>query len=495
MASVFSLSGKAVPLIGPDAEINGLLRAASQLPQAHLKIPSSRPETAVTMSFFNTTHLHHAPNTIRLRTSSIPDPIPLSTFAAPLIPPFRPNPLLLNGHLQTFWTAVKLSDPFPVHYARRQFTQPKDGGTFAVDFVVVPEFSASESCNDLPERTRYMTEELGSEDNRPMLITLHGISGGSHEVYLRAVLHALLMGPGGEEWEACVVNARGCAMSTITSPQLFNARWTADVHEVVKYLRRVFPNRPLFAIGFSLGANILTNYLGEEGAACELKAAVLCSNPWQLGVCHNALMRSWLGHSVYSKVMGRNMRVLFERNFEQLSTDDRIDVAAVRRSQHLFEFDREVTLKVFGYATVGEYHRDASSIDNLLKVRVPVLVLHAKDDPIAVNEAVPYDEVKANPYVFMAVTDRGGHLSWEQLGGRWFAKPVSDPCIWMCIWLIYDFQVCNFLKEFFREVVEVLPPSNVPEAASEAVAGVKGNFDANQLKKTIQTARKEITTC
>jgi predicted alpha/beta-fold hydrolase len=67
--------------------------------------------------------------------------------------------------------------------------------------------------------------------------------------------------------------------------------------------------------------------------------------------------------------------------------------------------------------TVGEYHRDASSIDNLLKVRVPVLVLHAKDDPIAVNEAVPYDEVKANPYVFMAVTDRGGHLSWEELGG------------------------------------------------------------------------------
>jgi hypothetical protein len=44
-------------------------------------------------------------------------------------------------------------------------------------------------------------------------------------------------------------------------------------------------------------------------------------------------------------------------------------------------------------------------------------------------------------------------------------------------------------------VVEVLPPSNVPEATSEAVAGVKGNFDANQLKKTVQTARKEINTC
>jgi predicted alpha/beta-fold hydrolase len=379
----------------------------------------------------NTPTLYHAARTVGLRTNSNDTAVPLSSFVAPLIPPFYSNPLLFNGHLQTFWTAVKADDPFTLHYARRHFVHPKDGGHFAVDFVV-PEFHASEYTADLPERTRHMTpaeaERLGTEDTRPMLVALHGLSGGSHEVYLRAVLHMLLTGPMGEEWEACVVNARGCAMSTITSRQLFNARWTSDVREVIKYLRKVFPNRPLYGIGFSLGANILTNYLGEEGGNCVLKAAVVCSNPWQLGVSHNALMRSWLGREVYSKVMGANMRKLFEAHFEQLRQDERIDVEAVRSGRHLYEFDRDLTAKVFGYATVGEYYRDASSIDKLLKVRVPLLVVHARDDPIAVNEAVPYDEARANPYVFMAVTDGGGHLSWfESGGGRWFSKPVGGP--------------------------------------------------------------------
>ena len=78
------------------------------------------------------------------------------------------------------------------------------------------------------------------------------------------------------------------------------------------------------------------------------------------------------------------------------------------------------------WAMWSAYYRDASSVDNLLKARVPVYVIHALDDPISVEEVIPYDEVRANPYVCMTTTEGGGHLSWFELGGgRWFAKPVS----------------------------------------------------------------------
>jgi predicted alpha/beta-fold hydrolase len=392
-----------------------------------------------------TPSLHHAARTVTLRTHSNAI-VPLSEFVTPLIPSYRGNPLLFNGHLQTAWTVTKFGDPFPVHYARRHFVNPRDGGHFTVDVVthdsaedlpprtesIVETGEEGVKEDHLPPRTRHMTPAeasgLGGDDSRPMLIALHGLSGGSHEVYLRAVLHALLTGPGGGEWEACVVNARGCAMSKISTKQLFNARWTSDIREAVEYLHRVFPNRPLFAIGFSLGANILANYLGEEGEKCVLRAAVVCSNPWDLELSRKGLVRTWIGREVYSKVMGANLRRLFETHIDQLRQDDRIDVEAVRRGVYLHEFDRDLTAKVFGYPTVGAYYRDASSVDNLLKVRVPLLVLHAKDDPIAVGEAVPYDEVEANPHVFMAVTEGGGHLSWFELGGgRWFAKPVCGP--------------------------------------------------------------------
>ena len=423
--------------------------------------------------------LHHADHTVTLRTKA-GTATTLADFAAPLIPPFEGNPLLFNGHLQTVWTAAQSSDPFTVHYARHHLVNPLDGGHFAVDFVVPPFTAAEEEQGeqrepgergqqgeeqqgeergqeqeqggehgqeqrekeeDLPPRTRHMTlaeeEALGGDDDRPMLIALHGLSGGSHEVYLRAVLHALVQTdaspgpsprPGAGGWAACVVNARGCAQSRITTPQLFNARWTSDLGAVVRKLSQRFPRRRLFAIGFSIGGNILTNYLGEEGAQSGLTAAVVCSNPWNLEVAHKALIRSWAGREVYSAAMGANLRRLFERHAPTLTANARIDAARVRRGRLLHDFDRDLTAVVFGYATVGAYYRDASCVDRLLGVRVPTLALHSEDDPIAMSEALPLDEVLANPHIVLATTPGGGHLGWfEWGGGRWFAKPVSLP--------------------------------------------------------------------
>ncbi|KAM5473114.1 hypothetical protein MauCBS54593_002828 [Microsporum audouinii] len=57
----------------------------------------------------------------------------------------------------------------------------------------------------------------------------------------------------------------------------------------------------------------MTNYVGEEGDDCQLKAAVVCSNPWNLEVSSLALQRTWVGTQVYSKTMGASMKRLFEQ--------------------------------------------------------------------------------------------------------------------------------------------------------------------------------------
>ncbi len=120
-----------------------------------------------------------------------------------------------------------------------------------------------ENDDSLPIRTTYFSDEefdsIGSLDSRPMLVALHGLSGGSYEIYLKHVLAPLIAGTGHQPWEACVINSRGCAMHKITSSILYNARATWDCRQTIAWLRKTFPNRPLFGIGFSLGANILTN--------------------------------------------------------------------------------------------------------------------------------------------------------------------------------------------------------------------------------------------
>ncbi|EGC48407.1 medium-chain fatty acid ethyl ester synthase/esterase [Histoplasma capsulatum var. duboisii H88] len=358
------------------------------------------------------------------------------------------NPLLFNGHLQTAYTAVK-SDDTPVYYKRWTFQSNSAAyrGTFDVDFVVPPyEISLTEDTNRgaqetiskspmnaappphlLPPRTTFFTEEEfaslpSTTDTTPMLVVLHGLSGGSHEIYLRHVIAPLFEAG----WAACVLNFRGCAKSRITSPILYNARATWDVRQLVGWVKEAFPQRRLFGIGFSLGANVLTNYLGEEGASCPLSAAVICSSPWNLEVSSKALKRTWMGMEVYSKTMGSNMKNLFEQHVDEISKHPAVNVERVRNIKYLHEFDRELQGPVWGYPTETAYYRDASSIDSIFAIKVPFFAIQAEDDPIAVGEALPYEEIKQTPYGVMCTTSWGGHLSWFEYGGtRWFTKPIT----------------------------------------------------------------------
>lgn len=201
------------------------------------------------------------------------------------------NPFLPGGDAQTIYAAIKTSGPPSVklHYKRKLFESDsiQYPGTFAVDFVsrhpagkdvrtVNPRTTLFEAQEwERFERTGCIDAEdeaAHDERDRPILIALHGISGGSHELYVREVLDPLINGrrvvPGGVDaedergilaWDCLVVNARGCANSPVTTDRLFNARASWDVRQVVAWLHQAFPRRRLFAVGFSLGGNILTN--------------------------------------------------------------------------------------------------------------------------------------------------------------------------------------------------------------------------------------------
>jgi predicted alpha/beta-fold hydrolase len=288
-----------------------------------------------------TSYTHHkTPITLTSKTDPKTQPL-FSKLIQDALPPCRLNPFLFNGHLQTMYTAIKEAGP-PIHYKRRIFesTHSVYSGQFTVDFVVPPINPAHTPDATLPERTTFFTseefEELGSDDTKPMLVCLHGLTGGSHEIYLREVVKPVVE----KGWAACVINARGCALSAITTPQLFNSRSTWDVRQLITYLTSIFPNRPLFAVGFSLGANILTNYVGEEGGDCRLKAAVAVSNPWNLEVCNVIMKRSYIGLEVYMKAMGGNMMGLYNRHKDQILRNEGIDEEEVKKCKYLYEFDR-----------------------------------------------------------------------------------------------------------------------------------------------------------
>jgi predicted alpha/beta-fold hydrolase len=202
----------------------------------------------------NKVHLHYGPNSVAIRGKSksngVNGVVKLDKTLVdlvreewrPLESPFPSHPLLQSGHLQTLYAAASnFNDVDQVYYARKLLGM-NDGGTVGFDVVLESEaqFKKGIEVDDavkqrkdyvknLPPQIRYMRAEeeselLSSDDDRPMLIALHGLSGGSHESYVRATIHHIIKSP--LRWAACSLNARGCGRTSITTQQLFCANWT-----------------------------------------------------------------------------------------------------------------------------------------------------------------------------------------------------------------------------------------------------------------------------
>ena len=252
---------------------------------------------------------------------------------------------------------------------------------------------------------------------------MSGIAGGSHDKYLKHFLRRAHCAG----YRCVAFNCRGTSDSPLTTPQFYSASFTGDVRAVVDELATRWPEAPLFAVGWSLGANILTNFLGEEGKAAKLAGAVAMCNPFDLNACDDALRQGFFG-TVYSRSMAGNMRKLFARTRTCSPVCRATTGNWWASAMTVRDFDEAVTRVTFGFPSVDAYY-DASSSRRLIgDVKVPLLVVQAKDDPIAVKSAVPRDVIRnaADANVILVETESGGHLGWSAGEEAPFGAPWPD---------------------------------------------------------------------
>lgn len=82
-------------------------------------------------------------------------------------------------------------------------------------------------------------------------------------------------------------------------------------------------------------------------------------------------------------VMGSRRAEADPRHAEEVHKGGKVDVERALQAKFLHDFDRELQCPAWGYPTEGAYYRDASCIDSLLAVRVPLFAINAIDDPVA----------------------------------------------------------------------------------------------------------------
>lgn len=366
---------------------------------------------------------------------------------------FTPSPQLPSGHLQTIYsTLADTVDIDVVHYTRSVLLLPESG------------IISLDECDHEPEY---------KDENRPTVVITHGLTGGSQESYVRHCIKKLALprSEGGPGYRCIVVNFRGCANTPVTSSQLYSAAKTSDLRCAILYIRHKYPQSPLVGVGYSLGANVMAKYLGEEGDNTPLLGGIVCAAPFDLKKGSDLMENNTIRRNIYSRAMNGNLGRLGTRHAATLDLnkdlrpylDILIDPASGQQyakergetsgnsSKTLKFVDDCLTRMVGGYSkpygefpfeTSDDYYNYGGALNFLKGLKRPMLALNADDDPIVSAASVEglrhlmgYED-ESNPdkyghtdFIVLATTQGGGHLGWWQgirQPTRWLHAPVTD---------------------------------------------------------------------
>jgi hypothetical protein len=239
----------------------------------------------------------------------------------------------------------------------------------------------------------------------PVLVLFHGLEGSSRSHYALALMQRAVA----RGWRALVVHFRGCGGLPNRRPRAYHSGDSDEADWILRSVAARWPQAPVYAVGFSLGGNVLAKWLGERREDARLlRAAAVVSAPFDLVAGGESLGRGF-NRALYGRYFLRSMRrkaIEFERRFP-----GRIDLARVLASRDLFEFDETFTAPLHGYRGALHYWQQASAKPWLRSVAVPLLALNARDDPFVPARSLPTPQA-TSPHVLLEQPARGGHAAF-----------------------------------------------------------------------------------
>ncbi|XWS24848.1 hypothetical protein CRYUN_Cryun27aG0020100 [Craigia yunnanensis] len=267
-----------------------------------------------------------------------------------------------------------------------------------------------------------MNNAISKDDTTPLVVVIPGLTSDSTSSYIKH----LAFGMAKRGWNVVVSNHRGLGGVSITSDCFYNAGWTEDTRVIIDYLHHQYPKAPLFAIGTSIGANILVKYLGEDREKVPVAGAVAICSPWDLLIGDRFICRRLL-QKLYDRALTIGLQgyaKLHEPLYSRLANWE-----GIKKSRSIRDFDNFATCLVGKFETVDTYYRHCSSSSYVQNVSVPLLCISALDDPVCTREAIPWDECRANKNIVLATPQHGGHLAFFEgitASSLWWVRATDE---------------------------------------------------------------------
>ncbi len=283
---------------------------------------------------------------------------------------YRAPRWLPGGNLQTIWAATRARRHVgaPPQFVRERWSTP-DG-----DFIDVDHLAPAPA---------------GTAPGAPHLVLFHGLEGSSQSQYAQAFAGVARQ----RGWAFSVPHFRGCSGELNHAPRAYHS---GDFEEIGWILARLRARSaaPLRVVGVSLGGNALLRWAQEAGSSAAATAsavAAVCS-PIDLAASGAAIDRgfNWL---VYSRMFLATMKPKALAKWQQHpGLFDRDKLAAART---LYEFDNVFTAPLHGFKDTPDYWARASAKPHLAALRIPALVLNARNDPFVPAACLPAEQASA----------------------------------------------------------------------------------------------------
>lgn len=291
---------------------------------------------------------------------------------------FEPAWWLPNAHLQTLWPAICRPNIKNLPLERERITLP-DGDFIDLDWI---------------DRQKTGT---------PLILILHGLEGSIESHYAKGMLKTIQ----DQGWRGVFMHFRGCSGEPNRLPRCYHSGETEDLEFITNLLLQREPNIKMFAIGYSLGGNVLLKWLGETGTNNPLTSAVAVSVPFEL---YKAFQRVQQGFSkFYHWYLLRCVCRSIERKFQNISSP--FELPDVHEINSMYEFDDKITAPLHGFSGVDEYYAEASSRQYLGNIHIPTLIVHAKDDPLICSSAIP-EPHELSENILFELLETGGHVGF-----------------------------------------------------------------------------------
>ena len=268
---------------------------------------------------------------------------------------------LPGGHAQTIWPAIcSRRPPLPREAMTRERWRTPDGDFVDVDFLTA-----------------------SAPADAPLLVLFHGLEGSSASHYAQAFAQTAR----DAGWRYAVPHFRGCSGELNLAPRAYHSGDHEEVGWILERLRQR-AGAPLYAVGVSLGGNALLRWAEEAGdsaSATTRVVAAVCS-PVDLTASGHAIGRGF-NRQVYTRMFLRTMKPRALAKLAQhpgLFSRERLLAA-----RDLYAFDDVFTAPLHGFAGTDDYWARASAKPHLHRIRIPALVLNARNDPFVPAACLP----------------------------------------------------------------------------------------------------------